>query len=980
MKRILTVVLLLMLALLLLVGCNQKQTPDESTNEADESTNEADESTNKSDELTESVSPEKCESCTFGEWSVISVATCNSEGAKTRTCTVCGETEAAHIEKVACSFGEWATVNEPTTEAAGLKKRTCTVCGAAETEEIAKLAPVYSVSCKNGNKTTVVYADEDGNYTIAAPSRLGYDFAGWKTEAGEDFAAEGTITANVKVIAQWNVARTTTFAELKERVEAGVADVLVDADIVLTDTVYVTGKTTIYTTEDHNLTRSPSFVGDLFVLGQTADGMNSILLTGEAASLTLSTESDSALTVDGNKANMTEDAKGTAFMLLNSSTLNLYDNVTVTNCKKVGNIRLLDDDANVSKPHRAGGAAAIVADGVLNIYGATISGCEVNTVDKKNVGTDDEDYNDSCCGGAIFNRSTVNMYSGTISGSKASRGAAIFNYRTVNLKGGVIEDNYASTYAAVLYLADSQYAYAAIGEATEEIKLNIRNNESEKSGGAIFGQHQSVIQIYGGVEFNGNKSLTGNGGAINMAGALTIGGGRFVENLAASKGGAVYVYYSDPDQTVREVNITGGLFEGNEASKGGALGLGASSEEFHTGAVVNVSGATFKENIAFLTEEESPGFIDNTDRNGVTKAENGKGGAIYVFWKAKLSIGGDTNIQGNISGDYGGAIYLTSSGSTVTVNGTADAKPIFLQNEAGGNGGAIYAYSGTELSVNNAIFRENKASGEKYGGGAMYLTGATATIENSSFESNESLTKNGGAICAYSSSSLTMKDVMFTGNVAADNGGAICLNKSVLTVETTITLNQNSAGGDGGAIHIKEGSMTANTVNVSGNSATGGGGAIYLNKADDASGAATLNVTNLTATGNSAVGNGGALYLHTYSVTEIGSLVATDNTSDEYGGAIYASTGDSVTIGTVAATGNEAPKGGFLYLTTKNTVVTILGGEASDNVAPDGGATAYSNSTSAVLKLPATGFDYPANSITGKSGFAVTVIPAEVNS
>lgn len=920
-----------------------------------------------------------CDTCNFGEWTVLSAPTCNTEGAQTRTCTVCGATQTTPVAKTECAFGEWVTVTEPTTDTTGLKKRTCTVCGEVESEEIPKLTLLYSISCKNGNKTTVVYAAEDGSYTLSAPSRMGYDFAGWKTEGGEDFAATGTVSENVKVIAHWNVSKTTTFAELKERVEGGVADILIDADIVVSDTIYVTGKTTIYTTADHTLTRSPLFIGDLFVLGQTADGQNSILITGEAASLTLRAEGEAKFTLDGNKSNMTEDAKGTAFFLLNSGTLNLYDNVTVTNCKKVGNIRLLEDDANVSKPHRAGGAAAIVADGVLNIYGATISDCEVNTVDKKNVGTTDEDYNDSCCGGAIFNRSTVNMYSGTIKGSKASRGAAIFNYRTVNLKGGLIEDNYASTYAAVLYLADSQYAYAAIGEATEDIKLNIRNNVAEKSGGAIFGQHQSVIQIYGGVEFNANKSLSSNGGAINMAGALTIGGGRFVDNLAASKGGAVYVYYSDSEQTVREVNITGGLFEGNEASKGGALGIGASKESFSTGAVVKISGATFKENVAFLTEVEDPDFIDNVDREGVTKAENGKGGAIYVFWKGKLTVSGETLIQGNVAGGHGGGIYLTSEGSSVTVNGTEDAKPLFLENESAANGGAIYAYSKTQLSVNHAIFRQNKAGGEKYGGGAVYFTGSTGSFENTLFEGNKSLTKNGGAVCAYSNASLTMNDVTFTGNTAADNGGAICLNKSTLVVETVLTLNENEAGGDGGAIHMKESDMTANTVNMTSNSAEGGGGAIYLNKADDASSAATLNVTNMTVSGNSAGSNGGALYLHTYSVTEIGTLIATDNVSAEYGGAIYASTKDSVTIDAVTATGNEASKGGFLYLTTTSTVVTIHSGSVSDNVAEDGGATAYSNAKKALLQLPEEGFDYPENTIEGVSGFAVTVLPAEDN-
>lgn len=888
----------------------------------------------------------KCESCTFGEFTVLDESTCAKEGAQTRTCSVCGNIETTPIKKLDHTYGEWVTATKPTVEAEGLQTRTCSVCGDIESEELPKLTKLFSIRCKSGNKTTVVYADENGNYTVAAPLRIGYDFAGWKTEDGKDFAATGKINGDVKIIAQWSVSKTTTFEELKAHLEGGAEDILLDADIVLSDTIYVVGKSTVYTTEDHTLTRDAAFIGDLFVLGQDASGKNSILITGDVASLTLRSEEGAKLTLDGNKESMTSDAQGTAFLILDSSTLNLYDDITITNCKKVGNVRILDDTDHVSNPHRVGGAAAIVADGVLNLYGATISNCEVNTVDKKplldtdgNQVLDEEGkpmtiYNDSNSGGAIFNRSTVNMYSGTISGCHASRGAAIFNYRVVNLKGGVIEDNYAATYGGALYLSDSQYAYASIGDSSEEIHLFIRENSANGSGGAIFGQHQSSIQIYSGVEFNANQSVTSNGGAINMPGALTITGGRFINNTAASKGGAVYAYYSNPEQTLRDVAITGGLFEGNRAAKGGAIGIGASESTYSTGAKVTVSGATFKNNTAFMVD-----------------GEDGEGGAFYVFWCGHLTIGEGTTVEGNTAEYRGGAIYLTSKGSTVTVNGSADAKAIFKGNTAADNGGAIYAYKDTTLTVDHASFLSNKASGAEYGGGALYSTGAEATFKNTLFEKNASLTKNGGAICAYSSSVITLKDVTFTENTATDNGGAICLSKSDLTATGVLTLNKNVA-------------------------VEGGGGAVYLSKGATEEEGSSFTAEQVVVTENTAKGNGGALYLHTNSVTEIASLTATANVSDEYGGAIYASTKKSVTLTYVTANGNEATTGGFLYLTTGGTEVTILGGSASDNVASGGsGATAYSNSTSAVLKLPETGFTYPENSISGKSGFSVTVLP-----
>ena len=387
----------------------------------------------------------KCETCTFGEWSIVQNASCHQEGAMTHTCTVCGYVQTAPIKKTDCKFGAWETVTESTVDAVGLKQRVCSVCGQKQTEELPKLVINFSITCDLGDKRVIVTAEDDGSYTLEDPTRVGYEFLGWKTESDEDFAKTGVIEENVRIKAIWQVAETTTFEQLKSRLEGGAADILLCGDIVMTETIYVTGVSTVTSTGAYTLTRSPSFNGDLFLLGETAEGENSVLTTGKAASLTFMTEGEGAsLTVDGNKANMTVDVLGPVFFLYNSSTVSLFENVTVTNCKKVGTVRMLEEDDLLSQPQRVGGAAVIVADGTLNLFGATISECEVNLTDKTTVEVEGElqeiSY-DSSCGGAIFNRSTVNMYSGTLKNNQASRGAAIFNYRTCNIKGGLIDGN-----------------------------------------------------------------------------------------------------------------------------------------------------------------------------------------------------------------------------------------------------------------------------------------------------------------------------------------------------------------------------------------------------------------------------------------------------------------------------------------------------------------------------------------------------------
>ena len=55
---------------------------------------------------------------TFGDWSVTKEASCKEEGTKSRTCSVCGETETEKIEKTPHSFADGV----------------CTVCGAKQSD------------------------------------------------------------------------------------------------------------------------------------------------------------------------------------------------------------------------------------------------------------------------------------------------------------------------------------------------------------------------------------------------------------------------------------------------------------------------------------------------------------------------------------------------------------------------------------------------------------------------------------------------------------------------------------------------------------------------------------------------------------------------------------------------------------------------------------------------------------------------------
>jgi len=75
----------------------------------------------------------------FGDWQVVSPATCTADGSRQRVCTRCGAVEVQTLPAAGHKFGEWTTTKEPTCTETGTEKRICTVCSKEETRVIAAL-------------------------------------------------------------------------------------------------------------------------------------------------------------------------------------------------------------------------------------------------------------------------------------------------------------------------------------------------------------------------------------------------------------------------------------------------------------------------------------------------------------------------------------------------------------------------------------------------------------------------------------------------------------------------------------------------------------------------------------------------------------------------------------------------------------------------------------------------------------------------
>ncbi|WP_035603568.1 right-handed parallel beta-helix repeat-containing protein [Haloferula sp. BvORR071] len=219
--------------------------------------------------------------------------------------------------------------------------------------------------------------------------------------------------------------------------------------------------------------------------------------------------------------------------------------------------------------------------------------------------------------------------------------------------------------------------------------------------------------------------------------------------------------------------------------------------------------------------------------------------SIFDISSGSVGISGITLTDGNGNGitdsagfqSYGGAIYMT--GGTLTIADTT-----FSANGAT-NGGAIYMAAGT-LAVTGSTLSNNNAEN----GGAIYVAGGTLTIGSSTISGNTAAA--GGGI--INSGTATITDSTISGNTAnADAlglGGGV-LNTHVMTIRNcTISANRSlsvhdSAQPGGGGINNFDSGCTLAIANstITGNSARLGGGIKSQG---------TLNLSNTIVAGNTA--------------------------------------------------------------------------------------------------------------------------------
>ena len=313
-----------------------------------------------------------------------------------------------------------------------------------------------------------------------------------------------------------------------------------------------------------------------------------------------------------------------------------------------------------------------------------------------------------------------------------------------------------------------------------------------------------------------------------------------------------------------------------------------------------------------------------------------------------LKITGGNAHETSGTGGYGGGLYLSGNGTSVTLNNC-----VIEQNKAYTQGGGIYVATGASLTMkgNDSAIQSNRISGsssssdyqyKKQGGGIYIASGASFTMDGGSITQNGAPTSGGGVYCR--------------GFFTMNNGS---ISSNALTTTTSFTeLPANSRTGNvelgsPGTFDFKGGTITSTFT--AGH--TGAGICLYADSTDP-SGQMTFNMTGgsitgitsatpaSSASGGDCTGYNGIIYMNSKS----SSIPIVFNMS-----------GGSITANEIMSNSDKASAAVFVG---QYASFTMTGGEISGNHAQYAGG--------GVCLVPTT--TTPAPSFTlGKSGSTSTV-------
>ena len=580
--------------------------------------------------------------------------------------------------------------------------------------------------------------------------------------------------------------------------------------------------------------------------------------------------------------------------------------------------------------NNTGGVINVGAGSVINQFGSTITGGNINTT-----GT----------GALVVFASSANFLSGVTLGGRMDMASGFALQRITNgltLNNGTIEiaNQSALSFEGTSTLAGTgSIVLGAVGGATNRIALDGNGTTTFAAGVTVHGHSGS---IGGTVNIGGTQALVNNG-AIS---ADVAGGTISINDSAVTNNGTLSAF-------------NGGTLVLNSSVAGGASGqivAGAGSTVLQNGVTlsgtINTGG-----NGSFRASGSAANFLDGVTVNGnldmasafsLQRVKAGGlvlNGTINIENQSALSFEGDGGLTGNATielGSLGGAtnrITLDGTGTTTFAAGTT------VHGHSGTIGNSLNI-GGTQTLVNNGTISADVATGViNITDSAVTNNGTLSALNGGTLLLSSNVTGGAlGQIVAGAGSTVVQNGVEITGVINTSGNGLFRANASAANFLNAATLNGSLDLASAFALErVTAGGLVLNgTINVANQSAlsfegTGGltgNATIVMGSVGGASNRIALDGTGTTtfAAGTTVHGHSGTIG-NSLSIGGTQTLINNGTISaDELGGTFNITDSAVTNNGTLSAL-----NGGTLLLSSDVT------GGASGQIVAGAGSTVVQN-------------------------------------
>jgi hypothetical protein len=351
------------------------------------------------------------------------------------------------------------------------------------------------------------------------------------------------------------------------------------------------------------------------------------------------------------------------------------------------------------------------------------------------------------------------------------------------------------------------------------------------------------------------------------------------------------------------VGVTFGQPDVIEVSGGGDA-LRDELEAARNGDTLVVYPGTYNGNLNFQGKEgihivsshhDDPNFV------ALTIIDCASSGRAFTFDNredANTVVSGFTIINGSLSGQPGGAIYIGPDASPTLANLVINNCTV-----TNADGGAIYVDANSHSVINNVTI--SGCSAVNGDGGGVYIADGAAPVFTWLMVNNCSADGTGGAVYCQSGSMPTFTACAFNAS-SATYGGGVYYGPDTSSVFEYCAFNDNSATVGAGIYFDVNSDSQLRICDFNNNTADQEGGGVFYDQDS------TVSISDCNFTRNTA-SYGAALYFYTNCSGAVAYSAMTDNTATQDGGAIYLVESGEFALMDCDITANTSIRGAGVY-------------------------------------------------------------------